>query len=176
MHTASVIQHCRIKCLYGLWSWYFSVAFLRVISMEPTFQLTNVLSFSDTWYNFSIAAHREIVLCFASSDQLFWSTFKIWQDPQRTLYTHSTALFAVILLHFAAASFFLLEDIKHAHLLRHALTLTLVLLTLHWKLGSGTPSASQVRTLCLASSAWCSVRLVITAFPEANTLCCYWQC
>lgn len=46
--------------------------------------------------------------------------------------------------------------------------LTLVPLTLHWKLGSGTPSASQIRTLLLASPARCLFRLVITGLPLAN--------
>lgn len=48
------------------------------------------------------------------------------------------------------------------------LRLTSVPLMLHWKLGSGAPSASHVRTLYLASSARCLVRLLMTGLPTAE--------
>lgn len=104
-----------------------------------------------------------------------WKSKAKSEYAEKKHFAHHTALFAAILLYFAAspaASFSHLE-ITHTHWPTRAPTLTFVLLTLHWKLGSGTPSASQVRTLCLASSARCLDRLVITGFPDAKTLWCY---
>lgn len=137
-----------------------------VNSLENTsWNLITKLIFSGDWYQIGdalSAAPRDAVFCFASDKQPLprlrlrqitngRRAGKVERKPQ------------TVFLYFLGAKQNLKISITN--------TLTVVPLTLHWKLGSGTPSASHVKILCLASSARCLLRRVITGLPEVKT----WQ-
>lgn len=126
--------------------------------------------FPGDWYQIDdtlSAAPRDAVFCFASAKQPL-PRLKPRQITNGRRAGKVERKPRTVFLYFLGAKS---KDINHKHTLRRALTLTLVLLTLHWKLGSGTPSASHVKILWLASTARCLLRRVITGLPEVKT----WQ-